>query len=101
MLDLPQSLGFPNNGGLDCETQMTFGTKQWGARAGGSTMDGSKAGDYYTMTGTTVCPLWNGTADISITEFRQMIQHRSCRYSVCKTWLVDTMESGSGQATVK
>lgn len=101
LLDLPQSLGFPNNGYLDCQTAITWGAKQWGTRANGSQMDGTQAGDYYTLTGTTVCPLWNGTTDVSLTEYREMIQHRSCRYSVCRTYLVDTEENGWGSAKVQ
>jgi hypothetical protein len=100
LLELPESLGFPNNGFLDCETAIAFGAKQWGTRSDGSQMDGTQAGDYYTLTGTTSCPLWNGTTSISITEFREMIQHRSCGHGVCKNYLVDTMENGSGSATV-
>lgn len=100
LLELPESLGFPNNGFLDCWTLITFNAKVWGTRANSIPMDGSQAGDYYTLTGTTACPLWNGTTSISITEFRQMVQHRLCYRGSCKTYLVDTMENGHGSATV-
>ena len=100
LLDLPESLGFPNNGFLDCWTLISFGAKQWGTRPNGIPMDGSQAGDFYSLTGTTSCPLWNGTTSISITEFRQMVQHRLCYRGSCKTYLVDTMENGHGSATV-
>jgi hypothetical protein len=101
LLELPESLGFPNNGYLDCQTAITFGANQWGTRADGSTMNGTQAGDYYTKSGTTSCPLWNGTTAISLTEYRVFIAHRYCYRGVCKTSLTDTMENGSGSAVVQ
>lgn len=95
LLDLPESLGFPNNGYLDCETVITWGSKVWVIG------DGTHAGDSYTITGTTSCPQWNGTTNINVTEYRRMVAHRYCRYSVCKTSLIDTMENGFGTATVE
>jgi hypothetical protein len=101
LLELPWSLGFPNDGFLDCSSKITFGTKQWGTRPDGTKMDGTKAGDYYTLTGTTTCPLWNGTTDISLTALRQMVSYRSCGHGVCRTFLGDTMEGGIGVAKVQ
>lgn len=96
LLELPESLGLPNNGYLDCSSPITFGAKEWGTRLNGTPMDGSQAGDWYSITGTTSCALASGTTAISLTEFRQMVAHRYCRYSVCRTYLVDTLEGGSG-----
>lgn len=104
LLELPQSLGFPNGGYLDCASLLTFGAKQWGTRPNATAMDGTQAGDYYYLPSSTTCPVENGanTANISISfnEFREFIQYRYCGHGRCRTVLVDTMESGSGTARV-
>lgn len=94
--------GFPNNGSIVYyATTITWGAKQWGTRADGTTMDGTQAGDSYTQTGTTECPQWNGTTDVTLTVFRQMVKHQNCgRFGCRPPYLVDTMFSGSGTATV-
>lgn len=99
LLSLPDSLDLPNNGFLDCWTALTFGEKQWGKRADGSTMDGSKAGDSYMLPAATACPLWNGTALISLSEYRQMVAYKYCYRGACKTSLIDTLEGGRGAVT--
>lgn len=91
---------FPNNGKLACGA-IAWGAKQWGTRADGTPMDGTKAGDSYSMTGTTSCTEWNGTVSVSLTEFRQMVQHQNCgRFGCGKPFLVDTETGGNGTATV-
>jgi len=101
LLTLPESLDFPNNGYLDCQTIISWGADQWGTRANGTTMDGTQAGDYYTKSGDTNCPLWNGTTMIALTEFHEFIAHRSCGHGICHTYLLDTIENGYGSAVVE
>ena len=103
LLDLPSPLDgvtFPNNGYLDCSSPIAFGAKQWGTRPNGTKMDGTQAGDSYTLSGTTGCALPDGTTAISITEFRTIVAQRYCRYGQCRTFLVDKMTGGSGTVTV-
>lgn len=90
---------FPNNGKLSCESQITWGAKQWGTRSDGSTMNGTKAGDYYTLSGTTGCTLWNGAVTISLTLFHEFDPHTSCGRFGCHTYLIDTIKNGSGFAS--
>lgn len=92
---------FPNNGKLASCSAITWGQNQWGTRADGSIMDGTKAGDYYTRLGSATCSEWNGSANISLTEFRQFIDHVTCGRGSCHHYLVDTLVSGSGTATVQ
>jgi hypothetical protein len=101
LLELPETFNFPNNGFLDCESSIAFGPKQWGTRVDGTPMNGAQAGDWYTITGTTSCPLWNGTTNVSLTELRMIVAHHSCIRYRCHTYLTDTAQSGTGTAMVE
>lgn len=90
---------FPNDGRFGSCSVIVWGQNQWGTRADGSIMDGTKAGDYYTRLGTASCNEWNGSVNISLTEFREFINHPNCGPRGCHPFLVDTLESGSGTAS--
>jgi hypothetical protein len=109
LLELPQVLGFPNNGFISSPNSgvLTFGPKQWGTRTDGSVMNGTQAGDSYTYTGTTSITLFDAASDsnktvaVSVTEFRQIVSHRNCSRYGCRTVLLDVMLSGLGTATIQ
>lgn len=95
LLELPESLGFPNNGYLDACNPLTYGAKQW------TVGNGTHPGDTYVLPVSTACTLWNGNVSVSFTETWQMVQRRYCGNGVCRTYLVATMQGGAGTATVE